>query len=150
MYKPPCSTTDMTTVVAHLQLSPEALSVAACGSCPKKQKLNIKGSAICYTGLVNSYLRLLLVVANKPPRSRHVPQVSSALPGMCWRGTAPSLKLSHGRNGPGLGQISPGTLLHPQNVQIDVANKPLIYMTRVSQTRCLRHRAVVEAHAPDR
>ena len=44
---------------------------------------------------------------------------------MSWHGAGTPLKLSHGRNGPGLEEIS-GVLVHPQNVQIGVANKPYI------------------------
>ena len=56
---------------------------------------------------------------------------------------------AHGRNGPGLEDIS-GILVNSQNVQIDVVNKPYLFATRTSQIRYLRYRAVVAAHAPDR
>ena len=65
--------------------------------------------------------------------------IGSAPPGMCWHGAGPSLKLSHGRNGPGLEEIS-DILAHLQNAQIGVANKPS------KSQMCMRHRAPCLRH----
>ena len=75
------------------------------------------GNANCDTGVVISYLRHgdanTQLICDTAPRSRHIPQIGSAPPGTCWHGAGPSLKPSHGRNGPGLEEI-PGILVHPQ------------------------------------
>ena len=69
------------------------------------------------------------IFCDAAPCSRHIllPQIGSAPPERCWHGARPSLKLSHGRNGPGIEEIS-GILVHPKHAHICVTNRGLRYL----------------------